>query len=176
MPHRTLQRLLLTILFIAASALSISARAQFGSKTASAGSSTVTTPHVQAELVAQAPDGIGPGKPLWLGLVITHQPDWHTYWKNPGDSGLPTQMEWQLPAGIDAGEIAWPVPKKIPIGHLANYGYEGTVLLPVPMQVTGAFAPGPLAREATFTLRASWLVCRKECIPEEGTFTLQVPI
>ncbi|KQR41543.1 protein-disulfide reductase [Acidovorax sp. Leaf160] len=153
------------------------ASAQFGSKSAtSGGSSTVTTPHVQAELVAQAPDGIGPGKPLWLGLSITHQPDWHTYWKNPGDSGLPTQLEWQLPAGIDAGEIAWPVPRKIPIGHLANHGYEGTVLLPVPMHVSAAFQPGPLAREASFTLRASWLVCRKECIPEEGTFTLQVPI
>ncbi|MBF9267307.1 protein-disulfide reductase, partial [Acidovorax cattleyae] len=132
---------------------------------------------MRAELVAHAPDGVGPGKPLWLGLSITHQPEWHTYWKNPGDSGLPTQIAWrQLPTGIDAGEIAWPVPRKIPIGTLANYGYEGTVLLPVPMTVSGAFSPGPLARNATFTLHASWLVCRKECIPEEGTFTLQVPI
>ena len=176
MPQRPLQRLLQTLFFIAASALSISASAQFGSKTTHSGGSTLTTPHVQAELVAQAPDGIGPGKPLWLGLSLTHQPEWHTYWKNPGDSGLPTQMEWKLPAGIDAGEIAWPVPKKIPIGTLANYGYEGTVLLPVPMTVSPAFAPGPLAKDVTFQVHASWLVCRKECIPEEGTFTLQVPI
>jgi len=176
MSQRPLQRLLQTLFFIAASALSISASAQFGSKTTHSGGSTLTTPHVQAELVAQAPDGIGPGKPLWLGLSLTHQPEWHTYWKNPGDSGLPTQMEWKLPAGIDAGEIAWPVPKKIPIGTLANYGYEGTVLLPVPMTVSPAFAPGPLAKDVTFQVQASWLVCRKECIPEEGTFTLQVPI
>ncbi len=175
MSIRPLQRLLPTLFFIALGVLPMGASAQLAPRPGAAGS-VVTTPHVQAELIAQAPEGVGPGKPLWLGLSITHQPDWHTYWKNPGDSGLPTQFEWQLPAGIDAGEIAWPVPRKIPIGNLANYGYEGTVLLPVPMTVTSAFAPGPLAREASFTLHASWLVCRKECIPEEGSFTLTVPL
>ncbi|PJI95945.1 thiol:disulfide interchange protein DsbD [Acidovorax sp. 69] len=136
----------------------------------------VTTPYVRAELLAHAPQGVVPGQPLWLGLQITHQPEWHTYWKNPGDSGLPTDLAWQLPAGLDAGEIAWPLPKKIPIGTLANYGYEGTVLLPVPVTVASTFAPGPLTKDATIKLRASWLVCRKECIPEEGEFTLQLPI
>jgi thiol:disulfide interchange protein DsbD len=77
---------------------------------------------------------------------------------------------------MDAGEVAWPVPRKIPIGNLANYGYEGTVLLPVPVTVSPAFQAGPLAKEVTVQLQASWLVCRKECIPEEGTFTLQLPI
>ena len=144
--------------------------------TATAGGSVVTTPQVRAELVAQAPEGVAPGKPLQLGLLLTHSPDWHTYWKNPGDSGLPTQLEWQLPAGLDAGEIAWPVPKKISIGHLANYGYEGTALLPVPVTVSPAFNPGPLAQEVTIRLKASWLVCRQECIPEDGEFTLQLPI
>ncbi len=136
----------------------------------------VTTPYVRAELLAHAPQGVAPGQPLWLGLQITHQPEWHTYWKNPGDSGLPTDLAWTLPAGLDAGEIAWPLPKKIPIGTLANYGYEGTVLLPVPVTVASTFAPGPLVKDATIQLRASWLVCRKECIPEEGEFTLHLPI
>ncbi|MBP6297104.1 MAG: thioredoxin family protein [Acidovorax sp.] len=131
---------------------------------------------MQAELVAHAPQGVRPGQPLWLGLQITHQPDWHTYWKNPGDSGLPTELTWQLPSGLDAGDIAWPVPHKIAIGTLANYGYEGTVLLPVPVTVAQTFAPGPLAKDVTVQLKASWLVCRKECIPEEGNFTLQLPI
>ena len=136
----------------------------------------VTTPYVRAELLAHAPQGVGPGQPLWLGLSITHQPEWHTYWKNPGDSGLPTELAWTLPAGLESGEIAWPLPRKIPIGTLANYGYEGTVLLPVPVSVATTFAPGPLASDVTVQLRASWLVCRKECIPEEGQFTLKVPI
>ncbi|WP_369643516.1 protein-disulfide reductase DsbD family protein [Acidovorax sp. A79] len=176
MPQRLLHRLAVTLLFIAASALWTSASAQFSSKTSGQGTSVVTTPYVRAELMAHAPQGVAPGQPLWLGLSITHQPEWHTYWKNPGDSGLPTDLAWTLPAGLDAGEIAWPLPRKIPIGTLANYGYEGTVLLPVPVTVAGSFAAGPLARDATIKLRASWLVCRKECIPEEGEFTLQLPL
>ena len=180
MPHRLLPRFAFTLLLIAASAFWTSAGAQFGPKSGTTdgrvGSSVVTTPYVRAELVAHAPQGVAPGQPLWLGLQITHQPGWHTYWKNSGDSGLPTELAWQLPAGLDAGEIAWPLPRKIPIGTLANYGYEGTVLLPVPVTVASTFAPGPLAQEAAIRLRASWLVCRKECIPEDGEFTLQLPI
>jgi len=176
MSLRLFHRLALALFLIAANALGTSTFAQFGAKKAAAVSSVVTTPYVRAELLAHAPQGVAPGQPLWLGLQITHQPEWHTYWKNPGDSGLPTDLAWTLPAGLDAGEVAWPVPRKIPIGTLANYGYEGTVLLPVPVTVASTFAPGPLAQEATIRLRASWLVCRKECIPEEGEFTLQLPI
>ncbi|MFP5442972.1 MAG: protein-disulfide reductase DsbD domain-containing protein, partial [Betaproteobacteria bacterium] len=176
MPSRPLYRLAVTLFLIAASALWTGANAQFSPKTSGQGTSVVTTPYVRAELLAHAPQGVAPGQPLWLGLSITHQPEWHTYWKNPGDSGLPTDLVWTLPAGLDAGEIAWPLPKKIPIGTLANYGYEGTVLLPVPVTVASSFAPSPLAKDATIKLRASWLVCRKECIPEEGGFTLQLPI
>ncbi|MBV5293989.1 MAG: thioredoxin family protein [Curvibacter lanceolatus] len=136
--------------------------------------SSVSTPRVRAELLALAPQGVGPGQPLWLGLQITHQPEWHTYWKNPGDSGLPTQLSWQLPAGLSAGEIAWPVPHKIRIGALANLGYEGTVLLPVPVTV----APGWSAASGTLPIRlkASWLVCRQECIPEEAELGLDLPV
>ena len=131
---------------------------------------------MRAELVAHAPDGVAPGRPLQLGLLIAHQKDWHTYWKNPGDSGLPTELAWQLPAGMEAGEIAWPLPRKIPIGTLANYGYEGQVLLPVPVTVSRLFSPAAPAHEAHFALQASWLVCRQECIPEEGRFTLSLPL
>ncbi len=131
----------------------------------------VTTEQVRAELLAWAPEGIEAGKPVWLGLQLAHQPEWHTYWKNSGDSGLPTVLEWQLPTGVTAGEIAWPTPKKIPLGTLANYGYEGTVLLPVPLTV----APGFNAQQLDIKLKAVWLVCRKECIPQEGEFSLSLP-
>ncbi|MBM3386466.1 MAG: protein-disulfide reductase [Betaproteobacteria bacterium] len=129
---------------------------------------------VQAELLAHAPHGVQAGQTFWLGLKIAHAPHWHTYWQNPGDSGLPTQLHWQLPNGLQAGAIAWPLPKKIPIGSLANYGYEGTVLLAVPVQVTPQFQP-PLGGRLRIALRAEWLVCRQECIPQEGQFTLELP-
>ena len=132
----------------------------------------VTTDQVRAELLAFAPDGVGPGKQVWVGLQIAHQPEWHTYWKNSGDSGLPTVLEFKLPAGIDPGEIAWPTPKKIPIGTLANYGYENTVLLPVPLTV----APSLDGTQLDIKLKAAWLVCKKECIPQEGDFALSLPV
>jgi thiol:disulfide interchange protein/DsbC/DsbD-like thiol-disulfide interchange protein len=130
----------------------------------------VTTDQVRAELVAHAPEGVAPGKPLQLGLAITHQPQWHTYWKNPGDSGLPTSLSWQLPAGATAGEIDWPTPHKLPVGPLMNYGYEGQLLLPVAVTVTGVEGD-----TLEVKLRADWLVCKDVCIPEGGDFVLKLP-
>ncbi len=130
----------------------------------------VKTAQVRAELLAHAPEGVAPGKPLWLGLQLQHAPGWHSYWKNPGDSGLPTELRWNLPTGARAGEAAWPTPRKFRLGELANYGYEGQVLLPVPITVTPAFE----GQELKATLHASWLVCRQECIPEEGRFELRI--
>lgn len=131
----------------------------------------VKTDQVRAELVAHAPEGVQPGKPVWLGLKITHEPHWHTYWKNPGDSGLPTTLQWTLPPGIEAGDIAWPTPKKLPVGPLVNYGYEDTLLLPVPLTVPAGFA----APTVDVKLHAEWLVCKEVCIPQSGDFTLALP-
>jgi len=136
-------------------------------------SQVVNTEQVRAELLVHAPQGIRAGQTFWLGLQIEHQPHWHTYWQNPGDSGLPTRVQWQLPAGLQAGDIAWPLPKKIPIGTLANYGYEGRLLLTVPVKVGADFRfpdTGPLA----LGLQAEWLVCHQECIPQEGRFSLKL--
>ena len=166
--------------FIAVCALSTSARAQFGSK------SDVRTEQVQATLLAHAPQGVPVGltpeaassQPVWVGLQIKHAPEWHTYWKNPGDSGLPTDLQWTLPPGVMAGDIAWPLPKKIPIGHLANYGYDGTVLLPVPLTITPEYKPSiaAMAEGMEVKLKANWLVCRQECIPQSGEFALKLPL
>ncbi|MDO5623858.1 MAG: protein-disulfide reductase DsbD family protein [Pseudomonadota bacterium] len=170
--------LLMAFFLMAASAWLTGAQAQGFAR------GEVKTEQVSATLVAHAPGGVplglmpeqAEGQPVWLGLQITHAPEWHTYWKNPGDSGLPTELQWTLPPGVMVGDIAWPVPKKIPIGHLANYGYEGTVLLPVPLIVTPAYQPGPLADAMDIKLKATWLVCRQECIPQEGEFALKLPL
>ena len=137
----------------------------------SAPAAVVTTPQVRAELVAHAPQGLIAGQAIWLGLKITHQPHWHTYWKNPGDSGLPTTLAWTLPTGTSAGEIEWPAPQRLPIGPLMNYGYEGTLLLPVALTLPAGFAADALEVK----LRAEWLVCKDVCIPEGGDFVLTLP-
>ena len=143
------------LFFIAFLALLQSATAQINFNKKPAASTVISTDQVRAELMAFAPEGVQPGKPLWVGLQIAHQPKWHTYWKNSGDSGLPTVLEWQLPAGITAGDIAWPTPKKILIGTLANYGYENTVLLPVPLTVAKNFN----GEQLDIKLKAAWLLC-----------------
>ena len=90
----------------------------------------VKTEHVTAELVAER-SAVQPGASLMIGLRLQHIPHWHTYWRNPGDSGLPTTLDWQLPEGSQVGEIEWPAPMRLPIGPLVNYGYEDDLLLPV---------------------------------------------
>lgn len=158
------------LLLAASVLLGLPAQAQSNPK------NVVSTERTRAELLAHAPEGLEPGKPVWVGLQLAHQPDWHSYWKNSGDSGLPTRLEWSLPPGVVAGDIAWPMPRKYPIGTLINYGYADTVLLPVPLTITPEFKP-PLFKDALeVKLKAQWLVCRKECIPEEGEFVLNVPV
>ncbi len=130
----------------------------------------VVTDQVRAELLVHAPQGLAPGVPAWVGLRLTHQPHWHTYWRNPGDSGLPTELNWTLPAGVQVGAVNWPVPQRLAVGSLINHGYEGTVLLTAPL----TFKSAP-TQDVTLQLQASWLVCRQECIPQEGQFSLTVP-
>lgn len=139
------------------------------------GKSVVVTERTRAELLAHAPEGLEPGKPVWVGLQLAHQPKWHSYWKNSGDSGLPTKLEWKLPVGVLAGKIAWPTPGKYSIGTLINYGYENTVLLPAPLNITPEFKPSALGGTLEVKLKAQWLVCRELCIPEEGEFSLAIP-
>jgi thiol:disulfide interchange protein/DsbC/DsbD-like thiol-disulfide interchange protein len=135
-----------------------------------AAGTVVQTEQVRAELIAHAPEGAKPGKPVWLGLKLDHIPHWHTYWKNAGDSGLPTTLSWTLPAVASAGDIDWPVPQRLPLPPLLNFGYEGTVVLPVPVTINEAIDGGVLR----VALRADWLVCKVECIPQSGDFELAI--
>ena len=133
-------------------------------------SAVVTTPQVRAELMAYAPQGVQAGQALWLGLQIKHQPGWHTYWQNPGDSGLATQLQWQLPPGMKAQELLWPTPRMIPVGTMVNHGFEDTVLLAVPVHISKSYQ----ADNHDIRLQADWLVCKQECIPQSGQFVLKL--
>ena len=133
-------------------------------------SAVVTTPQVRAELMAYAPQGVQAGQALWLGLQIKHQPGWHTYWLNPGDSGLATQLHWQLPPGMKAQELLWPTPRMIPVGTMVNHGFEDTVLLAVPVHISKSYQ----ADNNDIRLQADWLVCKQECIPQSGQFVLKL--
>lgn len=129
--------------------------------------SSSETGHARASLLVHAPGGIQPCLEVWLGLRIEHQPHWHTYWLNPGDSGLPTTAAWTLPAGFAAGDIAWPTPKQLPLGPLMNYGYDGDLLLPVRLTVPPGYRGGPIPVK----LRADFLICEEVCIPNSRNWT-----
>ena len=126
--------------------------------------------HIQVELLAET-SAVSPGEPFWVGLRLSPDPGWHTYWQNPGDSGLPTRVDWQLPEGAVASEIHWPYPQRIPFGDMTNFGYKEVLLLteitpPAEWEGTGF----PLQAEA------NWLVCADICIPGSADLQLEVPV
>lgn len=135
-------------------------------------SAAVTSPRVTATLLSGR-DAVAPGERFHVALVQRIAPGWHTYWRNPGDSGEPTRIDWALPEGVAAGAIQWPAPKAIRVEPLVNFGFEGTVLLPVEITVPATAKPGEMLSLAA---NATWLVCEKICIPEEGSFRLDLPV
>jgi len=159
LPIHYLLRRCLAALLIAACALPV-------------GAEIVRTPHVTAELVAEK-TSVRPGADIRIGLKLQHIPHWHTYWRNPGDSGLPTTLEWTLPAGSRVGAIEWPAPQRLPLGPLVNYGYEGELLLPMVFTAPADARPGETLELAA---RATWLVCKDVCIPETGLLSLKLPV
>jgi thiol:disulfide interchange protein DsbD len=127
--------------------------------------------NVDARLIAEV-TAIVPGQPFRVALVLEIRPGWHTYWRNPGDSGAPTSLAWNLPDSLQAGDISWPYPERIAYGPLMNFGYHDQVVLPV------TIVPAAVLRDKTVTLRAvgEWLVCADICIPERGELTLTLPV
>jgi thiol:disulfide interchange protein/DsbC/DsbD-like thiol-disulfide interchange protein len=126
---------------------------------------------VEAELVADRV-AVRAGGRVELGLRLRHDPHWHTYWRNPGDSGLPTRIDPVGPAGTRFDEVRWPAPRRLWVGPLANYGFEDEVLLPF-SAVLPASAAGGAAR---IEVHAQWLVCKDVCIPGEARLALDLPV
>jgi thiol:disulfide interchange protein DsbD len=127
--------------------------------------------HTQARLLL-AGEQAKPGSTVLAGIELRMEPDWHTYWKNPGDSGSATEVKWQLPSGVKAGPLQWPLPKKFTDSGLTTYIYEDRVVLLVPLTVSQDIALGPLQLKAGLT----WLECKTSCIPGdqeiEATLTI----
>jgi thiol:disulfide interchange protein DsbD len=133
---------------------------------------TAATDNVKARLVSEV-SAIGPGQTFWVALELDIRDGWHTYWRNPGDSGEPTRLAWQLPPGFTAGDIVWTTPHRFEIAPLVNYGYAKHAVHLVQMS-----APKDLKAGAPVTLaaKASWLVCSDVCIPGDANLQLTLPV
>jgi DsbC/DsbD-like thiol-disulfide interchange protein len=130
-------------------------------------------PNTSARLVADTA-AIRPGGEFRLGVLFRMAPEWHIYWKNPGESGLATEVRFDLPDGFRASELKWPVPVRfVSPGPVVSYGYAGEVLLWATVR-----APDALSAEAPVRLRAkvSWLECREACVPGEAELAVEVPV
>jgi thiol:disulfide interchange protein DsbD len=119
--------------------------------------------HTQARLILSA-DTARPGDTVLAGVDLKMEPGWHTYWKNPGAAGYATKIEWQLPPGITAGDIQWPLPEKLPPAEVTTYGYNDEVVLLVPLKLATNLPAGPLDLKA----KVSWLECKEACVPGSG--------
>ncbi len=130
-------------------------------------SASTASPRMTASLISET-DAIQPGQPFRVALRLQMARGWHTYWRNPGDAGIPPELHFTLPSGVSAGETVWPAPSAHAEGPLMTYGYDGQALLPV----TIFGASGATAVQ----LHANWLVCDNICVPEEGDFRLDLPV
>lgn len=127
--------------------------------------------HLRAELVSEYQQ-VQPGQTLQLALHFVPDKHWHTYWQNPGDSGLPTQLSWTLPEGVSAGAIKWPTPQAIAVPPLVNYGFEGQTILLSDLTIAADYQADTLPVQ----LKVDWLVCEEVCIPAEAEFSLILPV
>jgi thiol:disulfide interchange protein len=132
-------------------------------------SASADLPHVHVQLIE--PDAqFHPGANN-VGLYFKLESGWHVYWKNPGDAGEPPHMKWTLTQGTSAGPLEYPIPKRLPLGPLMDFGYEDEVLFPFQVNVaTGAAGP------AVLHAKVDWLVCRGSCIPEKTELEITRPI
>jgi thiol:disulfide interchange protein DsbD len=135
-------------------------------------SAPVSSERATVTLIADH-EAIAPGQSFRLALRQRLAPGWHTYWINPGDAGQPPEVSLTLPEGARAEPMRFPAPERIPYGPLVNFGYEGEPVFIIPVTAPAGLAPGE-----TFTVSAEghWLVCERICIPEEGSFRLDIPV
>jgi thiol:disulfide interchange protein DsbD len=132
---------------------------------------TAASKHVRATLAPEA-TSVQPGRAFHVGVRLEMEKDWHTYWKNPGDSGLPTRIRWTLPEGFETSDIQWPRPQRFPTEALMSYGYAGEVWL-----LTQVRPPARLAAaEVVLSARVDWLECKEACLPGRAELSIVLPV
>jgi DsbC/DsbD-like thiol-disulfide interchange protein len=129
-------------------------------------------PHGTLELIAEK-QWLAAGQTANVGLRIELEKGWHVYWVNPGDSGEPPRVKWDLPAGVNAGAVEWPAPKRLGTPSIVDYGYEDAVMLIIPLRIDAALAVPTNARIAA---EVKVLVCREMCIPGKAQLSLTLPV
>ena len=129
-------------------------------------------PHGTLELIAEK-RAIAAGHPFNVALHFELEKGWHVYWVNPGDSGEPPRIQWNLPGGIKPGAIEWPAPRRLGTTTIVDYGYEDTVTLIVPMLADASLATQKLLQLAA---DVKLLVCREMCIPGKAQISLTLPV
>lgn len=132
----------------------------------------VATANVKARLISES-NAIAPGRSVWVALELDIRDGWHTYWRNPGDSGQPTALAWTLPAGVSAGDIVWTTPHRFEVAPLVNYGYARQALHLVKITAAPDLKAGT---PVVLAAKASWLVCADVCIPESADLRLTLPV
>ena len=127
--------------------------------------------HLTAQMTSLGP-AIAPGGKQIVGLVLTLEDGWHVYWVNAGDSGEPPHIDWTLPEGFKAGPMQFPIPDRLPLGPLMDFGYEDHVAFPVAIAAPASAAPGPAHLDA----QVSWLVCQDRCVPGKAHLGLDLNV
>ena len=134
--------------------------------------SPVKKNHVEAELISEV-QTIHPGLSFDAGIRLKMDPKWHTYWKNPGEAGLATTVNWSLPDGFHAGEIQWPYPKRFNDNGIISMGYDGEVVLLTRIDVDASVKP---RQHVKLQARVNWLACKEICIPGNANLKLTLPL
>jgi thiol:disulfide interchange protein DsbD len=134
-----------------------------------AASSAADAPHVRVELLVPSDNLYRDASLNDAGIHFKLEPGWHIYWKNPGDAGEPPHINWTLPAGITAGPMQFPAPKRLPLGPLMDFGYEDEALFPLKLRIADSVKAGPVTLRAT----VDWLVCQNSCIPGKAELEVQ---
>ncbi len=129
-------------------------------------------PHGTIELIAEQ-TSVRPAQDFWAGVHFQLEKGWHIYWINPGDSGEPPKVRWNLPPGFRAGPLQWPAPRRIEDHSLIDYGYEDEVLLPVEIHPPASLGAG---RDIQLGATVNWLVCREVCIVGRAALSLALPV